>query len=51
MTFIATVTAYRCDEGWCEDVTEWDTKGVLAVVAVAVVITLAIVGEIRARRR
>jgi hypothetical protein len=46
VTFIATVTAYRCDEGWCED-----TKGVLAVVAVAVVITLAIVGEIRARRR
>lgn len=41
MRLIAEGNAYRCAEGWCERVTEWDSYAIGAVVGiVAIVATL-----------
>ena len=35
------IGAYRCAEGWCEDVTSWDVRG-LVLVAVGAFIVWAV---------
>ena len=35
------IGAYRCDLGWCEDVTSWDIRG-LVLLAVGAFIVLAV---------
>jgi len=48
MRLIAEGNAYRCAEGWCEKVTEWDSYAIGAVVGIVAIVTMLIV---KARRR
>jgi hypothetical protein len=48
MRFIAEGNAYRCAEGWCERVTEWDSYAVGAVVVIVAIVATLI---IKSRRR